>query len=95
MNAFVPTATSAAAPWPINIFSCYNRAQENQCTMADYCTLFDTDDLDARTLIMDDFNPHTNADIINMTTGIVIFSASDDRQLEPSPPIAHPHMLPS
>ena len=38
---------------------------------------------------------HTNADVINMTTAVVIFSASEDRQLEPPPPIAHPHMFPS
>ena len=49
-------ALASATPWSISIFSCYNRAQNHQCSLADYTTLFDTHD--ARSLLMGDFNLH-------------------------------------
>ena len=46
----------ASAPWVISIFSCYNRAQDHQRSLADYNTLFDSND--ARSILMGDFNLH-------------------------------------
>ena len=45
-----------ATPWSIPIFSCYNRAQDHQRSLADYTALFDIHD--ARSLLMGDFNLH-------------------------------------
>ena len=50
-------ATGPPIPWSISIFSCYNRAQNHQRSLADYyTTLFDSQD--TRSLIMGDFNLH-------------------------------------
>ena len=47
--------------WSISIYSCYNRAQPHQRSLADYTTLFDTpgpNTGDACSLLMGDFNLH-------------------------------------
>ena len=56
-NATSAPGSTASSGWSISIFSCYNRAQNHQRSLADYyTTLFDPQD--SRTLVMGDFNLH-------------------------------------